>query len=419
MFSGYINVGAGQMFYWFVESQQDPAHAPLILWTNGGPGCSGLAGFLTEQGPFRVRPDGETLTLNRYAWNKIANMVFIEQPVGVGFSKANDGTQYGDQQSAEANFKFVLGFFERYPEYKTNDFYISSESYGGHYMPTLGKLLADRDDVPTFRGIFLGNPLTYMKYRDYGQYGTAWGHQLLPAPLWRQYEAASCASTFPASEECKKVTAEMDKILSGFDVYALDFPKCDRAAAAGQQERLQLMRQVNLAKGDVPPPYQPCASDHGEKYLNLPEVQTAIHAQHTHWADCANSVGSAYNSTDLNQPMMPYWQHLIQKGNLNLMIYSGDDDAVCATLGSQQFVWDLGYEPVEGKSWVPWTVLGQTAGFRTDFAVPAAAGAKASFAFVTVHGAGHMVPATQPARSLSLLKKFLGLDIEEATLLAK
>ena len=75
---------------------------------------------------------------------QIANMVFIEQPVGVGFSKANDGTQYGDQQSAEANFKFVLGFFERYPEYKTNDFYISSESYGGHYMPTLGKLLADR-----------------------------------------------------------------------------------------------------------------------------------------------------------------------------------------------------------------------------------------------------------------------------------
>ncbi|CAE7821408.1 Serine carboxypeptidase-like 39 [Symbiodinium microadriaticum] len=419
MFSGYIDVGEGQMFYWFVESQRDAAHAPVILWTNGGPGCSGLAGFLTEQGPFRVKADGKTLSMNHLAWNKIVNMVFIEQPVGVGFSKTDKEIQYGDHQAAEDNFKFVLGFFKRYPEYKGNDFYISSESYGGHYMPTLGKLLADRDDVPSFRGIFLGNPLTYMMYRDYGQYGTAWGHQLLPGPLWMQYDAAKCATTFPASEACQKVTAEMDKILSGFDVYALGFPTCDHGTAAGQQERLQLMSQVNQAKGDLPPPYQPCASDLGEKYLNLPEVQTAIHAQHTEWGDCSRVVGRHYNSTDLNEPMMPYWQHLIQKGTLNLMIYSGDDDAVCATLGSQQFVWDLGYAPLEGKSWVPWTVQHQTAGFRTEFAVPSKAGASASFSFVTVHGAGHMVPATQPARSLALLRSFLGMEIEDATLLTE
>ena len=134
----------GQMFYWFVESQRDAAHAPVILWTNGGPGCSGLAGFLTEHGPFRVKADGKSLSVNHLAWNKIVNMVFIEQPVGVGFSKTDKEIQYGDYQAAEDNFKFVLGFFKRYPEYKGNDFYISSESYGGHYMPTLGKLLADR-----------------------------------------------------------------------------------------------------------------------------------------------------------------------------------------------------------------------------------------------------------------------------------
>ena len=63
-------------------------------------------------------------------------------------------------------------------------------------------------------------------YRDYGEYGTAWGHQLLPAPLWKQYEAASCATTFPSSETCNEITAQMEKILSGFDMYALDFPTC-------------------------------------------------------------------------------------------------------------------------------------------------------------------------------------------------
>ena len=79
---GYVDIGGGkEIFYWFVESQRNPATDPLVLWTNGGPGCSGLTGFLSEQGPFRAAADG-TLSVNKYAWNKIANMVFIEQPAG-------------------------------------------------------------------------------------------------------------------------------------------------------------------------------------------------------------------------------------------------------------------------------------------------------------------------------------------------
>jgi carboxypeptidase C (cathepsin A) len=77
-----VDIGGGkEIFYWFVESQRDPAKDPLVLWTNGGPGCSGLTGFLSEQGPFRAAADG-SLSVNKYAWNKIANMVFIEQPAG-------------------------------------------------------------------------------------------------------------------------------------------------------------------------------------------------------------------------------------------------------------------------------------------------------------------------------------------------
>lgn len=80
--TGYVDIGGGkEIFYWFVESQRDPAKDPLVLWTNGGPGCSGLTGFLSEQGPFRAAADG-SLSVNKYAWNKIANMVFIEQPAG-------------------------------------------------------------------------------------------------------------------------------------------------------------------------------------------------------------------------------------------------------------------------------------------------------------------------------------------------
>jgi carboxypeptidase C (cathepsin A) len=67
-----------QIFYWYVEAADSPETAPVALWTNGGPGCSGLTGFLTEQGPFHVAVDG-TLEKNAYAWNSVANMLFIEQ----------------------------------------------------------------------------------------------------------------------------------------------------------------------------------------------------------------------------------------------------------------------------------------------------------------------------------------------------
>ena len=76
MFSGYVDVGSrGKIFYWFVESQSfTPEKDPLLLWTNGGPGCSGLIGFLTENGPFRTTLAGG-LESNPHAWNKLANMV--------------------------------------------------------------------------------------------------------------------------------------------------------------------------------------------------------------------------------------------------------------------------------------------------------------------------------------------------------
>ncbi|RHZ24317.1 hypothetical protein DYB37_010120, partial [Aphanomyces astaci] len=73
-----------ELFYWLVESQDDPATDPIVLWLNGGPGCSSLGGFFTELGPFVVQSD-LTVKRNKYAWNRHANMVFLEAPAGVGF----------------------------------------------------------------------------------------------------------------------------------------------------------------------------------------------------------------------------------------------------------------------------------------------------------------------------------------------
>jgi carboxypeptidase C (cathepsin A) len=418
MFSGYIDVsapnekaGTRQMFYWFVESQADPKKDPVMLWTNGGPGCTGLGGFLSEQGPFRAADGGKSLKINEFTWTKLANMVFIEQPVGVGFSTTQVSINYGDEQAATDNYRFVKGFFKRFPQYASQDFYISSESYGGHYMPTLAQKIKMEADVPQFRGVFLGNPLTYMMYRNYGQYGTAWGHQLLPQPLWIRYERAQCATNFPPSDACGNITNEMDAILAGFDPYALDFDKCNSpGVAAGRHERWTLHHAMLRARGELqaPTPYEPCIENFFTAYLNRPDVQSQIHVKPgAKWEMCSNAVSNAYNISDVNAPMMHVWEDLLKKGDLNILILSGDDDSVCATLGTQQFVWSLGYPPKAGQNWSPWEVDGQVAGFKTEFEVPNKNGLGA-FTFATVHGAGHMVPATQPARSLALLKSFLG-----------
>merc|ERR1740121_3446813 len=120
MFSGYVPVtpdGSRRLFYIYVESSSSPETDPVLFWTNGGPGCSGLEGFMTEMGPFRPDVAGG-LTVNPHAWTKFANMIFIEQPAGVGFSYIENESsfQYGDTTAAEDNWVFIKEFFKLYPE---------------------------------------------------------------------------------------------------------------------------------------------------------------------------------------------------------------------------------------------------------------------------------------------------------------
>ncbi|KQK02237.1 hypothetical protein BRADI_2g00262v3 [Brachypodium distachyon] len=95
MYSGYVTVDAAAgraLFYWLIEASSTaaPDSAPLVLWLNGGPGCSSVGyGASEELGAFRISPDGTTLVPNPYSWNKMANMLFLDSPAGVGYSYSN------------------------------------------------------------------------------------------------------------------------------------------------------------------------------------------------------------------------------------------------------------------------------------------------------------------------------------------
>lgn len=269
-------------------------------------------------------------------------MVFIEQPVGVGFSVANGKLSYGDDQAAQDNYNFVVGFFERFKMLKQNKFYITSESYGGHYMPTLADAIVSGGGVPQFGGFMVGNPLTYMPYRDYGEFGTFAGHNLLPKPMWDKYLAGNCSAVPPYKPDpsCAALQKQMENVTSDMDGYALDFPKCQAGVlgtastrhqawamrktirrAHAYQEQQQPQQRETTADGSsgaqeypyFPTKYEPCSSEFAATFLSRPDVMTAIHAEPGgptwtgNWSACSDAVGNAFSAADTIKPMMPVY----------------------------------------------------------------------------------------------------------------
>lgn len=140
----------GQLHYWLIESTNNPSTDPIVLWLNGGPGSSSLIGLLTENGQIVTNDNSLTeeidgipqVFLNPYTWSSVANVLYLESPKGVGFSycegvKSSSQCVNTDESTAQDAYEFLVNFFSAFPEYKTNKFYITGESYAGIYIPML------------------------------------------------------------------------------------------------------------------------------------------------------------------------------------------------------------------------------------------------------------------------------------------
>jgi hypothetical protein len=144
MHADYVHLPSGKsLFFWLVDSLTAPSADPLLLWLNGGPGCSSLyrptplmtpppntpsEGLLGEHGPFVPTADG-TLRENPFAWNRFANVLYLESPAGVGFSVASDPSllKTGDRQTALDVVDFLRAFFAAFPSLAGRDFWIAGE----------------------------------------------------------------------------------------------------------------------------------------------------------------------------------------------------------------------------------------------------------------------------------------------------
>lgn len=122
------------MWFWFFEARNSPSTAPLSTWFNGGPGCSSMIGLFQENGPCHFVGGSSTPSLNPYSFNEYANMLYVDQPIGTGFSYGTD-TVTSTVTAAPVVWALLQAFFAQFTQYESRDFGIFTESYGGHYGP--------------------------------------------------------------------------------------------------------------------------------------------------------------------------------------------------------------------------------------------------------------------------------------------
>ncbi|CBI25144.3 unnamed protein product, partial [Vitis vinifera] len=148
--TGYVSVGDIEFFYYFVESQCNPGADPLILYINGGPGCSGLNGFVYQVGPVAFNTTDytcglPTLLLYPHSWTKTANIIFLDAPVGTGFSYATTTQAYttSDTLSAIQTIEFLKNWLNDHLDFNSNPFFLGTDSYSGILAPIIAQEIID------------------------------------------------------------------------------------------------------------------------------------------------------------------------------------------------------------------------------------------------------------------------------------
>lgn len=436
-YSGYLKgVGSKRLHYWFVESSSNPKSDPVVLWMNGGPGCSSLHGFLTEHGPFRIQPDGKTLQPFPFAWNQVANMIYLEAPAGVGFSYSDDGNYTTDDDDVARNNHLALqDFFRKFPEYSENDFFISGESYGGIYVPTLASVVLDDPSI-NLKGFVVGNGLSDDTMNDNSIVYFAYYHGLLGDEEWLDILNVCCAGNttvygcdfVAGSRRSDKCASVLDKVQvlvwsSGLNVYNL-YANCAGGAKdhvlhfdASKQKYItsyfgwpfmflknELSQKIKRLK-NIPinrlVSTPPCTNDTSAiNYLNSDPVKKALHISDKAeaWDICSTTVGNNY--VRLYTSMAAQYQKAINR-KLRILVYNGDVDMACNFLGDEWFVDSLKIEnPEKRRKWYYKAEDGttQVAGFVKSFN---------RVNFVTIRGAGHMVPTDKPRPALDMFVNYI------------
>lgn len=353
---GYITVNAtygANMFYWMFESQSDPKNDPLVLWLTGGPGCSGMLALFFENGPYTVNPD-LSLKDNPYSWNSKANVIWVDNPVGSGYSYVNNPNGYvsNEDEVASELWIFLQQFFKLYPQYKNLPFFITGESYGGHYVPAISNYIQNQNKRNigihiNLQGLAIGNGWVDPKIQagSYGPY--AYANNLI--------SESDLENAQQDYETCLKDIENGNYDEAFYDCNAV-FE--DVLEAAGNINFYDIRKQCDP---------QPLCYDFTDinNYLNLASTKKmlGVPADIT-WTDCNQTVYIPFENADFEESYRKYIP-LLLAGNKSVVIYNGNEDLICnffgtsAYLSSMQWPGQTAFNNAKNNTW---NVNGKSAG---------------------------------------------------------
>ncbi|KAF0698425.1 Aste57867_10954 [Aphanomyces stellatus] len=394
-------------FYSYFESRNNPATDPLIVWLEGGPGASSTWSIFNLNGPCSINDDLSGTTPNPYSWTNNANVVWLDQPSGVGFSYGDATDDDHNQEDVGHNFyAFMQGFLQKHPELHTRPLFIMGESYGGHYVPAAAHYILAQQQATTkssdgirinLKGIAIGNGLTDTVTQ-------------MPATVHMARDNSYNISLVTPGEFLH-MQADAERLRTKLVECQTSSPNAARACL----EAVQLWF-VNIIGPMVTNPLrndmdlrQVCSPTLGcgdfggkttEAFLNQVHTRTlmGVHKQ-AHFQTNNDTTFNAF-IVDMAKSYVRYVPTLLAAG-VRVLLYVGDADLVCDWQGNdawaKQLEWD-GKSTYNAAAVTPLVVDGKTAGqVRSSHGL----------SFVRVFDAGHFVPRYHPEVAVALVDRFL------------
>ena len=396
----------GNIFYWLVEKSVAPAEAPLVIWLNGGPGCTSMDGLFLELGPFRLNgPSIDSIKINPYSWHNAANMLFIDQPVGTGYSFTTrmDGYAKNDDTINVHFYTFLQKFFALHERYTsidaatgkrtTRQVLFTGESHAGHYIPNMIAYLLEKnkaaganDLVFNIGGAALGNPwIDPPSQYDVSEFAHGLG-LITKGQMYSLHEAnRKCVAALKTGKLSQRICFDLlDSVV-------------DTASASGGHRLLMYdARAFMQHTSNFPPGHIDL-----EKYLNRPDVRAALHATAStqKFEECADPPYNALAHQD-GLSAAPNLAKVLDAG-VRILLYSGQYDMVCHHLGTESMLMALPWAGQDG--WLKaetsvWAVGKVPAGYVKTFK---------NLQTLLVLDSGHMVPMDQPAHALDMFQRFI------------
>ncbi|CAN1747552.1 Serine carboxypeptidase-like 49 [Linum perenne] len=375
-YAGYYNIEhshAAKMFYFFFESRNSKKD-PVVIWLTGGPGCSSELAIFYENGPFSIA-NNMSLVWNKYGWDQASNLIYVDQPTGTGFSYSTDKRDIRHDEDGVSNdlYDFLQAFFKEHPELAKNDFYITGESYAGHYIPAFASRVhrgnKNNEGIHiNFKGFAIGNGLTDpgVQYKAYPDYA-------LDNGIIKKAQHDKITKMIPVCEMAIKLCGTDGSISCMASYYVCTGIFNSIMSAAGGINKTV---RESLGVGDID------------------------------FVSCSPTVYEA---------MLMDWMKNLEVGipalledGIQMLIYAGEYDLICNWLGNSRWVHSMqwsGQKKFVASPEISFKVDGSEAGVMKTHG---------PLTFLKVHNAGHMVPMDQPKAAMEMLKKWTQGKLSDA-----